>query len=70
MLQTYVPQFKGNWDSHLSLMEFDCSNSYNSDVEMASLKIACNKIFMGWSEGEKVTWLRIDTSPQRDNRGY
>ena len=35
MLRAYVIEFKGSWDTHLSLMEFAYSNSYQSSISMA-----------------------------------
>ncbi|KAJ4701711.1 Retrotransposon protein, putative, Ty3-gypsy subclass [Melia azedarach] len=35
MLRVCVIQFKGNWDAHLSLMEFAYNNSYQSSIQMA-----------------------------------
>ncbi|TYJ97418.1 putative DNA/RNA polymerases superfamily protein [Cucumis melo var. makuwa] len=35
MLRACVLQFKGNWDTHLSLMEFAYNNSYQSSIGMA-----------------------------------
>ncbi|KAL0540811.1 hypothetical protein IC582_020826 [Cucumis melo] len=35
MLRACVLQFKGNWDTHLSLMEFTYNNSYQSSIGMA-----------------------------------
>ena len=35
MLRACVLQFKGNWDTHLSLMEFAYNNSYQSSIDMA-----------------------------------
>ncbi|XP_022862539.1 uncharacterized protein LOC111382732 [Olea europaea var. sylvestris] len=34
MLRACVLQFKGNWDTHLSLMEFAYNNSYHSSTEI------------------------------------
>ncbi|KAA0066738.1 DNA/RNA polymerases superfamily protein [Cucumis melo var. makuwa] len=34
MLKACVLQFKGNWDTHLSLMEFAYNNSYQSSIGM------------------------------------
>ena len=35
MLRSCSLQFKGNWDTHLSLMEFAYNNSYHSSIGMA-----------------------------------
>ena len=35
MLRSCVMQFKGNWDEHLSLMEFAYNNSFHSSIGMA-----------------------------------
>ncbi|KAA0066793.1 DNA/RNA polymerases superfamily protein [Cucumis melo var. makuwa] len=35
MLRACVLQFKGSWDTHLSLMEFAYNNSYQSSISMA-----------------------------------
>ena len=35
MLRSCVRQFKGNWDEHLSLMEFAYNNSFHSSIGMA-----------------------------------
>ncbi|XP_038894617.1 uncharacterized protein LOC120083126 [Benincasa hispida] len=38
MLRACVLQFKGSWDTHLSLIEFAYNNSYHSSIGMASYK--------------------------------
>ena len=35
MLRACVMEFKGNWDTHLALMEFSYNNSYQASIEMA-----------------------------------
>ena len=35
MLRACVIEFKGSWDTHLSLMEFAYNNSYQSSISMA-----------------------------------
>ena len=35
MLRACVIEFKGSWDTHLSLMEFAYNNSYQSSIGMA-----------------------------------
>ena len=35
MLRACVLQFKGNWDTHLLLMDFAYNNSYQSSIDMA-----------------------------------
>ena len=35
MLRRCVIEFKGSWDTHLSLMEFSYNNSYQSSIGMA-----------------------------------
>ena len=35
MLRACVIEFKGRWDTHLSLMEFAYNNSYQSNIGMA-----------------------------------
>ena len=35
MLRACVIEFKGSWDTHLSLMEFTYNNSYQSSIGMA-----------------------------------
>ena len=35
MLRACVIEFKGSWDTHLSLMEFAYNNSYQSSIDMA-----------------------------------
>ena len=37
MLRSCVMQFKGNWDEHLSLMEFAYNNSFHSSIGMAPI---------------------------------
>ncbi|KAA0038427.1 DNA/RNA polymerases superfamily protein [Cucumis melo var. makuwa] len=39
MLRACVLQFKGNWDTHLSLMEFVYNNSYQSSIGMAPFEV-------------------------------
>ena len=38
MLRACVIEFKGSWDTHLSLMEFAYNNSYQSSISMAPFK--------------------------------
>ena len=38
MLRACVIEFKGSWDTHLSLMEFAYNNSYQSSIGMAPFK--------------------------------
>ena len=35
MMKTSVLEFQGNWDEHLSLIEFAYNNSYHSSIGMA-----------------------------------
>ena len=35
MMKTSVLEFQGNWDEHLSLIEFPYNNSYHSSIGMA-----------------------------------
>ena len=35
MLRACVIEFKGSWDTHLSLMEFAYNNSYQSSIGMS-----------------------------------
>ncbi|KAI3805316.1 hypothetical protein L1987_27573 [Smallanthus sonchifolius] len=39
MLRACVTDFGGNWDSHLSLIEFSYNNSYHTSIEMAPLEV-------------------------------
>ena len=34
-MKTSVLEFQGNWDEHLSLIEFAYNNSYHSSIGMA-----------------------------------
>ena len=34
-------EFKGSWDTHLSLMEFTYNNSYQTSIEMAPFEALC-----------------------------
>ena len=38
MLRACVIEFKGSWDTHLSLIEFAYNNSYQSSIGMAPFK--------------------------------
>ena len=38
MLRSCVMEFKGSWDTHLTLMEFAYNNSYQASIEMAPFK--------------------------------
>ena len=38
MLSAFVIDFKGNWDYHLSLIEFSNNNNYYSGISMEPLK--------------------------------
>ena len=35
MMRDCVIDFKGSWDDHLPLIEFDYDNSYHSNIQMA-----------------------------------
>ncbi|TYK11723.1 reverse transcriptase [Cucumis melo var. makuwa] len=43
MLRACVLQFMGNWDTHLSLMEFAYNNSYQSNIGMAPFEALYGK---------------------------
>jgi len=57
MLRACVLQFKGSWDTHLSLMEFAYNNSYHSSIGMApyeALYGRCCRTPICWGEvGER-----------------
>ncbi|KAL4028527.1 hypothetical protein IC575_011724 [Cucumis melo] len=57
MLRACVLQFKGNWDTHLSLMEFAYNNSYQSSIGMTLFEALYGrpcKIPVCWNEvGER-----------------
>ena len=38
MLRSCVIDFKGDWERHLSLVEFSCNNSFQSSISMAPFK--------------------------------
>ena len=38
ILRACVIEFKGSWDTHLSLMEFAYNNSYQSNIGMAQFE--------------------------------
>ncbi|XP_022894132.1 uncharacterized protein LOC111408625 [Olea europaea var. sylvestris] len=42
-LRACVLEFRGSWDSHLSLMEFSYNNSYHSSIEMAHFEALYGK---------------------------
>ncbi|XP_055800354.1 uncharacterized protein LOC129869754 [Solanum dulcamara] len=51
MLQTYVIDFRGNWEDHLPLVEFAYINSYHSSIQMAPYEaLYCRKCRspVGW----------------------
>ena len=43
MLRSCVMQFKGNWDSHLPLVEFTYNNSFHSSIGMAPFEALYGK---------------------------
>ncbi|KAI3742520.1 hypothetical protein L1987_60204 [Smallanthus sonchifolius] len=51
MLRACVIDFGGNWDSHLSLIEFSYNNSYHTSINMAPFEALygrkCRSLFFG-----------------------
>ena len=45
MLRASVLQFRGNWDRHLSLMEFAYNNSYHSSLGMPQFEALYGKAY-------------------------
>ena len=43
MLRSCVMQFKGNWDSHLPLVEFTYNNSFHSSIDMTPFETVYGK---------------------------
>ena len=43
MLRSCVMQFKGNWDSHLPLVEFTYNNSFHSSIGMTPFEALYGK---------------------------
>ena len=39
MLRACVMEFTGNWDDHLSMIEFAYNNSYHSSIDMAPYEV-------------------------------
>ena len=39
LLRAYALEFGGNWEEHLSLVEFTNNNSYQTTIRMAPLKL-------------------------------
>ena len=43
MMRASVFEFQGNWDGHLSLIEFAYNNSYHSSIRMAPYEVLYGK---------------------------
>ena len=41
ILRAYVIDFKGNWDDHIPLIEFDNNNSCHPRIQMCPYKAFC-----------------------------
>ena len=54
MLRACVIEFKGSWDTHLSLMEFAYNNSYQSSIGMAPFEA-----LYGWKFCTLVCWDEV-----------
>ena len=53
MVRPYVIDFKGKWDDHLPLIEFDYNNNYHASIQMASYEALCGTRYrfpIGWFE--------------------
>ncbi|KAL0544662.1 hypothetical protein IC582_019780 [Cucumis melo] len=53
MLQAYMLEISGSWDSYLHLMEFTYNNSYQATIDMApfeALYSRCCRFPMSWGE--------------------
>ena len=63
MLRVCVLEFSGNWDDHLSLMEFAYNNSYQATIEMAPYEALygrkCRTPVCWIKAGEKIDGTRI-----------
>ena len=44
MMRDCVIDFKGSWDDHLPLIEFDYDNSYHSNIQMAPYEALYGRI--------------------------
>ncbi|KAK4385930.1 hypothetical protein Sango_2717000 [Sesamum angolense] len=44
MMTACIMEFKGNWDDHLSLMEFAYNNSFHSSIDMAPYEALYGRI--------------------------
>ena len=54
MLRSCVIEFKGSWDTHLSLMEFAYNNSYQSSIGIAPFEA-----LYGWKCRTLVCWDEV-----------
>ncbi|XP_022851367.1 uncharacterized protein LOC111373115 [Olea europaea var. sylvestris] len=64
ILRACVLQFKGNWDTHLPLMEFPYNNSYHSSIEMAPFEVLYGRKCRTPIDAEEILnlMLRIEFS--------
>ena len=58
MLRACVLDFEGNWDQHLSLIEFAYNNSYQSTIQMAPYEALYGR--KCWSP---VGWFEVGDHP-------
>ena len=63
ILRACVSDFKGNWDDHLSLIEFSYNNSYHSSIQMAPYEALYERRCrspVGWFEVGEVALIGPD----------
>jgi transposase InsO family protein len=56
LLRAYALEFRGNWEEHLSLVEFTNNNSYETTIRMAPLKL-----FIAESVGHPCVGKKLGT---------
>lgn len=54
MLRACLVEMKGNWEEHLSLIEFAYNNNYQATIEMALYKLLCVGSVVPHSIGRKL----------------
>ncbi|KAA0033019.1 pol protein [Cucumis melo var. makuwa] len=62
ILQACVLEFSGSWDSHLHLVEFTYSNSYQATIGISSFESLygnCCKSPVCWSDVEDMVFLKV-----------
>ena len=58
MLRACVLDFEGNWDQHLSLIEFAYNNSYQTTIQMAPYEV-----LYGHKCRSPIGWFEVGDHP-------